>query len=72
MALAAAKIEKERVQKSVAHLNPSIDAQLFIKGVPHLTEHSIEKATWQMDKRNQQKWSVVTALFFSGLVICQR
>jgi len=43
MALAAAKIEKERVQKSVAHLNPSIDAQLFIKGVPHLTEHSIEK-----------------------------
>ena len=30
----------ESVQKSVAHLDSTIDNQLFIKGVPHLTEHS--------------------------------
>jgi len=29
----------ERVQKSVAHLNLISEAQLFIKGGPHLTEH---------------------------------
>ena len=31
---------QESVQKSVAHLDSTIDNQLFIKGVPHLTEHS--------------------------------
>ena len=36
-------LEKESVQKSVAHLDSTIDNQLFIKGVPHLTEHSLEK-----------------------------
>ena len=30
----------ESVRKSVAHLNFIIDNQLFIKGVPHLIEHS--------------------------------
>jgi len=38
----SATIENERVQKSVAHLNLIMEDQLFIKGVPHLTEHSIE------------------------------
>jgi len=33
----------EYVQKSVAHLNLIIEDQLFIQGVPHLTEHALKK-----------------------------
>ena len=37
------EIKEESVRKSVAHLNFIIDNQLFIKGVPHLIEHSLKE-----------------------------
>ena len=41
----------ERVQKSVAHLNLIMEDQLFIKGVPHLTEHAparVSQVSWKL------------------------